>query len=411
MMKPIQKVTVSIDFGDKELQVGELIKEGRGIYFKYYTEFIKTGLELSPFHLPLNDTIYSAPSQPFEGLFGVFSDSLPDGWGRLLLDRTLTAKGILLQDITPLQRLSYVGLKGMGALIYRPQIETSFEETLQVELDAIAKEMTVVLQGASSLAIDALYEMGGSSGGARPKILVGYHPETEHLIHGIEPLPAGYEHWLIKFPSSNDRTDIAQIEYAYHKMALAAGITMNPCKLFETESGKVFFGTKRFDRTENGRLHLHSAAGMLNDNFRYSTMDYGNLMDATFRLENDVAGHEKILRIAAFNVFAHNRDDHSKNISYLMDAAGKWQLAPAYDLTYSNSSHGMHSTTIAREGTKPGKTHLLELANEFLLKNGAVIIEEVADAVSQWKSYAKDAGVTKESMDLIEKKMQGTLKL
>lgn len=410
-MKPIQKVIVSIDFGVNELQVGELIKEGRGIYFKYYTEFIKTELELSPFNLPLKEAIYTAPAQPFEGLFGVFSDSLPDGWGRLLLDRTLAAKGILLQDITPLQRLSYVGLKSMGALNYRPQIETAAQETLQIELDAIAKEINVVLQGASSLAIDELYELGGSSGGARPKILVGYHPKTEHLIHGIEPLPEGYEHWLIKFPSPNDRTDSATIEYAYHKMALAAGITMNPCKLFATESGKVFFGTKRFDRTEHGRLHLHSAAGMLNDNFRYSTIDYGNLMDATFRLEQDVAGHEKILRIAAFNVFVHNRDDHSKNISYLMDSAGNWKLAPAYDLTYSTSSHGMHSTTIAREGTNPGKSHLLELAKEFRLKNGPLIIEQVVDAISQWKRYAKDAGVTTESIRLIEKKMRGCLEL
>jgi len=410
-MKPIQKVIVSIDFGDKELQVGELIKEGKGIFFKYYTEFIKSGIEISPFHLPLLDKIYTAPSKVFEGLFGVFSDSLPDGWGRLLLDRTLTTKGMLVQDITPLQRLSYVGLKGMGALTYRPQIETTFQETLQIELDTISKEMAIVLQGASSTLIDELYEMGGSSGGARPKILVGYNPETEHLIHGIEPLPVGYEDWLIKFPSSNDRRDIAQIEYAYHKMAVAAGITMNACKLFETESGNVFFGTKRFDRTGQGRLHLHSAAGMLNDNFRYSTMDYGNLMDATFRLEHDVAGHEKILRIAAFNVFACNRDDHSKNISYLMDAAGKWQLAPAYDLTYSNSSHGMHSTTIAGEGINPTKVHLMELATEFRLKNGVAILEQVADAVSAWKSFAKDASVTKESMNLIDKKMHATLKV
>lgn len=410
-MKPIQKVIVSINFGNTEQQVGELIQEGKNIYFKYFTEFVTTGIELSPFQLPLKDSIYTAPVQPFEGLFGVFSDSLPDGWGRLLLDRTLTAKGVLLQDITPLQRLSYVGLKGMGALIYRPQIETSFQESLQIELDAIAKEMNVILQGESSLAIDALYEMGGSSGGARPKILVGYHPETQHLIHGSESLPKGYEHWLVKFPSSNDRIDSAQIEYAYHKMALAAGILMNPCKLFTTESGKVFFGTKRFDRTKPGRLHMHSAAGMLNDNFRYSTMDYGNLMDATFRLERDVVGHEKIVRIAAFNVFTHNRDDHSKNISYLMDSKGNWQLAPAYDLTFSNSSHGMHSTTVAREGMHPGKGHLLELAKEFRMKNGAVIIEQVSDVVSQWKSYAKEAGVTNESLALIEKKIQENLKI
>lgn len=405
-MKSIQKVIVSVNFGNKEQQVGELIQEGKNIYFKYYTEFISKGIELSPFQLPLNDNIYTAPAHPFEGLFGVFSDSLPDGWGRLLLDRTLTAKGVLLQDITPLQRLSYVGLKGMGALMYRPQIENSFQETLQIELDAIANEMSIILKGDSSLAIDELYEMGGSSGGARPKILVGYHPKTQHLIHGNETLPEGYEHWLIKFPSSNDRTDSAQIEYAYYKMALTAGITMNPSKLFTTATGKVFFGTKRFDRTEQGRLHMHSAAGMLNDNFRYSTMDYGNLMDATFKLERDVGGHEKILRIAAFNVFAHNRDDHSKNISYLMDTKGKWQLAPAYDLTYSNSSHGMHSTTVAREGTLPEKKHLLELAKEFRMKNGTLIIEQVADAVSQWKSFAKDAGVTYQSMSLIEKKIQ-----
>jgi serine/threonine-protein kinase HipA len=404
-MKTIQKVTVAIDFGAEELQVGELIQEGKGLYFKYDTEFIKMGIELSPFHLPLSDRIYTAPLEPFEGLFGVFSDSLPDGWGRLLLDRTLTAKGILLQDITPLQRLCYVGLKGMGALRYQPQIETSFQEKVALELDAIAKEINVVLQGASSLVIDALYQMGGSSGGARPKILVGYHPETEHLIYGEESLPEGYEHWLIKFPSSNDRTDSAQIEYAYHNMALAAGIEMYPCKLFATESGNVFFGTKRFDRTELGRLHLHSAAGMLNDNFRYSTMDYGHLMDASFRLEQDVAGQEKILRIAAFNVFAFNRDDHSKNISYLMDSTGTWQLAPAYDLTYSNSSHGMHSTTVAREGANPGKKQLLELANEFRMKNPATIIEQVTDAVSQWKRFAIEAGVSRESMGLIHKKM------
>ncbi|WP_245895705.1 type II toxin-antitoxin system HipA family toxin [Flavobacterium album] len=185
---------------------------------------------------------------------------------------------------------------------------------------------------------------------------------------------------------------------------------MNPCRLFESGSGNVFFGTKRFDRTERGRLHMHSAAGMLNDNYRYSSMDYGNLMDATFRLENDVAGHEKILRIAAFNVFAHNRDDHSKNISYLMDAAGNWQLAPAYDLTYSNSSHGMHSTTIAGEGANPTRNHLMALAKEFSLKSGALILEKVADAVSQWKSFAKDAGVTKASADIIEKKIQASLK-
>ena len=405
-MEPIQKITVSCDFGNKELQVGELIQEGKSIFFKYYTDFIKSRTEISPFYLRLEDKIFEAPAQPFEGLFGVFHDSLPDGWGRLLLDRTLTAKGILLQDVSPLQRLAHVGLKGMGALTYRPQIETSAQEVFQVELDAISKEMNAVLEGASSSIIEELYEMGGSSGGARPKILVGYDPETDHLIHGTDALPETYEHWLIKFPSSNDRQDIAQIEYAYHKMAVAAGISMSSSRLFTTASGSMFFGTRRFDRNGSERLHLHSAAAMLNDNFRYSAMDYGNLMDATFRLEQDVGGHEKVLRIAAFNLFSHNRDDHSKNLSYLMDSRGKWQLAPAYDLTYSNSSHGMHSTAIAGESANPNRKHLKELASEFSMKNGTSIVEQVADTVSQWKLFAKDAGVTRESMELIDKRIQ-----
>lgn len=322
------------------------------------------------------------------------------------MDRTLTAKGILLQDVSPLQRLAHVGLKGMGALTYRPQIETSAQEVFQVELDAISKEMNAVLEGASSSIIEELYEMGGSSGGARPKILVGYNPETDHLIHGTDTLPESYEHWLIKFPSSNDRQDIAQIEYAYHKMAVAAGISMASSRLFTTASGNRFFGTKRFDRTGNKRLHMHSAAAMLNDNFRYSTMDYGNLMDATFRLEQDVAGHEKVLRIAAFNLFTHNRDDHSKNISYLMDSEGKWELAPAYDLTYSNSSHGMHSTTIAGESANPTRKHLKELASDFSMKNGTAILEQLPDTASQWKLFAKDADVTRQSMELIDKRIQ-----
>ncbi len=187
-------------------------------------------------------------------------------------------------------------------------------------------------------------------------------------------------------------------------MALDAGINMNPCKLFRTKSGNVFFGTKRFDRTTNGKLHLHSAAGLLHDNFRLSTMDYGHLMDASFRIEKDVLAHEKILRIAAFNVFSHNRDDHSKNISYLMDNQGKWQVAPAYDLTFSNSSHGFHSTMISGESEHPNKSNLLALANHFKIKDAKTIIEQVQNAISNWATYAKDAGVETESKILISKK-------
>ncbi len=201
----------------------------------------------------------------------------------------------------------------------------------RIELDEIANATQQTIAGTASEVLGELFRLGGSSGGARPKILVGYNPENQHLIKADKELPLGYKHWLIKFPSSFDSSDIANIEYAYYKMAIDAGIEMSPCQLFKGQSGKVYFGTKRFDRKGNNRLHLHSAAGIMHDNFRLSALDYGHLMDCAFQLEKDVKAYEKVLRLAAFNVFANNRDDHSKNFSFLMDATGSWRLAPAYD--------------------------------------------------------------------------------
>lgn len=180
-------------------------------------------------------------------------------------------------------------------------------------------------------------------------------------------------------------------------MALDSGIEMSQCKLFEGSSGASYFATKRFDRVQNNRIHLHSASGLLNDNFRYSNLDYGNLMDCAFRLENHVDAYSKVLRLATFNVFSHNRDDHSKNTSFLMDSKGKWKLAPAYDLTYSNSSHGMQSTMVAGQSKSPGKQHLLELAKTFGIKKPETILQEVTSVISNWNTYAKNAGVSESS--------------
>ena len=402
-MKDTNKLVVSIHLDQEEKIVGELVAETAKIYFKYHPDFIDSGLSISPFKLPLIEGIKSAEALPFDGLFGVFSDSLPDGWGRILLDRTLTSRGIPIHQITPLDRLAYVGSSGMGALIYRPEHERDLLDFRQLGLDAIADQMNLVLQGTSSDIIEELYRLGGSSGGARPKIFVGYNPVTEHIIYGLEHLPQGYEHWIIKFASESDRVDSAQIEYAYYLMALAAGLEMMPSKLFQGRSGKYYFGTKRFDRIGNNRLHLHSASGLMHDNFRLSTMDYGNLMDCAFNLEHHVGAYEKILRLAAFNVYSHNRDDHSKNFSFLMDAQGKWKFAPAYDLTFSNSSHGFHSTMVAGESRLPGKKQLLELAEHFSLKKPKFIIDEVQQSLSEWTIFAIDSGVNKASSELIQK--------
>lgn len=406
-MEYLDKIIVSIDFKEEEIEVGELVSDSKNIYFKYYTEFIKTGIEISPIKLKLNTQLNRADPIPFEGLFGVFSDSLPDGWGRLLLDRSLTASGIDMSHLTPLDRLSYVGNKGMGALTYKPEVKDYKQFEFKLELDEIAQATNQIISGEASNLLDEIYNLGGSSGGARPKILVGYNAVTQHLISSENTLPSDYEHWLIKFPSSFDSLDIANVEYAYYKMALDAGIEMSASKLFKGQSGQVYFGTKRFDRMDNKRLHMHSAAGIMHDNFRLSNMDYGHLMDCSFTLEKNVNAYEKILRLAAFNVFTHNRDDHSKNFAFLMDADGIWKVAPAYDLTFSSSSHGMHSTTIAGESKNPTRKHLMELGDYFKVKNAGKIIDEVQDIVMNWKVYADRCEVREESKNRIEKVIQG----
>lgn len=364
-MEHVKKIVVSICFNKDEIEVGELVSEGKSIYFKYYPSFIKSGLEISSVKLKLNTEVNNSGAVPFDGLYGVFADSLPDGWGKLLLDRALAAKGINVEEITMLDRLAYVGNNGMGALVYKPKMEQETKSTFDIELDEIANATQHIIKGTATNVLDKLFKLGGSSGGARPKILVGYNSTTKHIIGTENNLPKHYAHWLIKFSASIDSKDIANIEFAYYKMALDAGIEMSESKLFKSKSGQAYFGTKRFDRDGNKRFHLHSAAGIMHDDFRYSTLDYGNLMDCAFQLEKDVRAYEKILRLAAFNVFAHNRDDHSKNFAFLMDAKGIWKVAPAYDLTFSATGQGMHSTMVAKESLNPTKKHLMELVRHM----------------------------------------------
>ena len=402
-MEHVKKIIVSIQFSKSEIELGELVSEGRNIYFKYYTDFITKGIEISPIKLKVNTAINKADALPFDGLFGVFADSLPDGWGKLLLDRALTAKRIDISDLTMLDRLAFVGSKGMGALIYKPEIDDGSHKQFEFELDKIAKATQKIISGTATEILDELYILSGSSGGARPKIVVGYNPKTQHIMAAEKDLPIGYEHWLIKFPSSSDKADIANIEFAYYKMALDAGIEMSECKLFKGKSGQVYFGTKRFDRIGNHRLHMHSAAGIMHDNFRFSKLDYGHIMDCAFILERDVNAYEKILRLAAFNVFAHNRDDHSKNISFLMNDTGHWKVAPAYDLTFSSSAHGMHSTMISGESANPTKQHLIDLANYFKIKNASYIIDDIQEVIYNWKDYANQYNISADSKNRIQK--------
>ena len=321
--------------------------------FQYDKRWLLNGFSISPLSLPLSDQVFIPKPDPFDGLYGVFSDSLPDGWGRLLVDRFLIKNNINPYETDNLNRLSIVGETGMGALTYRPDF--SFSEDSEInDYDHIASECKKILREEYTENLDSLFYMAGSSGGARPKILTH--------IDG--------EEWIIKFPSSGDPPDIGKQEYDYSLCAKECGISMSETRLFPSNLCEGYFGTKRFDSIiSNGkknRIHMISVSALLETSHRIPNLDYDILMKLTMKITGNFSEAEKLYRLMCFNVFAHNRDDHSKNFSYLyLEDEDKWTLSPAYDLTYSSSLGGEHATMVHGNGKDPGKKDLLAVAEKI----------------------------------------------
>jgi serine/threonine-protein kinase HipA len=403
----VSKIKVSIDSGTSVMEVGTLVEQNHSFFFKFTRSFLERNIDISPFKLKKSDEIIACPREPFDGLFGVFNDSIPDGWGRLLLDRKLIEKGINPREISALDRLSFVGKSAQGALIYEPYDNENDTLNSALDLDIIAKESSEILKNENSSYLDDLYHLGGNSVGARPKILVNYSEKNNQFNSKVTD---DFEPWIIKFSALNDLEDSAKIEYAFYSMALRCGIEMHTSKLFKSDKGRYFFGTKRFDRTQNNRLHFHSACGLLHDNFRYSTMDYGHVMDAANKLEKNLLACEKVFRLAVFNVFANNMDDHSKNLGFLMDEFGNWKFAPAYDLTFSPARGNYQSLSVASNYQNIGTKELMKLADYFDIKKANEIIEEMKENLSNWKSISDEHGINKKESSLVEKAIESKLK-
>ena len=387
----ITEIKVGINFGESVKPVGRLAARGRKIYFEYDSNFIKSGIEISPFRLPLQPGVQSFDGNLFEGLPGVFNDSLPDGWGRLLFDRFARTQGILPADITPLDRLANVGGHALGAIVFEP--DHSHNDTRgDISLDYLAAQAKDVLKGTSTDVLADLIALNGSSAGARPKALIGVNKKSNHLIHGARDLPKDYAPWIVKFPNSQDGIDAGAIEYVYALMAKEAGIIMPKVHLFEATHGSGYFAIKRFDRHGDKRYHMHTACGLLHSDFRTPSLDYEDLVALTSILTRDVREVEKIYQLAVFNVLAHNRDDHSKNFSYLMDNQGEWKLSPAYDITFSSGPRGEQSTMVMGEGRNPNTSHLLKLANEAKIKKSRAleIIDATKSSLSKWQTLATE---------------------
>lgn len=326
--------------------------------FEYNSDWLRNGFSISPFKLPLEKKVFVASREPFNGNFGVFADSLPDGWGRLLIDRMLVKMRINPAEVSILDRLAILGKTGMGALEYVPEYEV-VDSKISSSLEELEQECEKILNERYDGDIEQLFVAGGSSGGARPKILTKIDDED----------------WIIKFRSSHDPKDIGKTEFRYSQIAKQVGIEMPETRLFE---GK-YFGVKRFDQLKNGeKVHMLSASALLDASHRLPSLDYSDLMKATQMLTRDMQEVEKMFRLMCFNVFMHNRDDHAKNFSFIY-RDGRWKVSPAYDLVYSEGIMGEHATTIAGEGKNPTKQHLLSVAETVGMshKRSEQIITEI----------------------------------
>lgn len=358
-----------------DMQVGTMaLYKNNLAAFEYEKDWLSDGFAICPFSLPLEQKMFIPKMDPFDGIHGIFADSLPDGWGRLLVDRLMLKNHIDPRGAGNLDRLALVGDSGMGALTYEPKFHFEYEQQ-EMDFDKIARECSKILKTEYSDKLDELFLLGGSSGGARPKILT--------QIDG--------EEWIVKFPSSEDGKHIGKQEYEYSLCAKECGILMEDTRLFSSGRCEGYFGTKRFDRRKkrNGeieRVHMVSVSAVLENSHRIPNLDYDILMKLTLELTKDFDEIEKLYRLMCFNVFAHNRDDHSKNFSFLYkEKEERWILAPAYDLTYSYSFGVEHATMVHGNGENPGRKDILEVAKTIGIneRKAKAIADEIYGCVNE----------------------------
>ncbi|MBB4239198.1 type II toxin-antitoxin system HipA family toxin [Rhizobium esperanzae] len=399
--KPIRKMRVILDLDGRERHLGTLAwsSDERRAYFEYSAEFLTAPLPMSPFNAKTEPGLIAAPRDPFDGLHGLFNDSLPDGWGRLLLDRRLQRAGIDYHLLTPLDRLSAVGRTGMGALAYLPELDDNERNpSRDVDLDWFVEQVDLVQTEMDIADIDTLQGAQGGSAGARPKIMIGFNEvRNSWVLDCGQDMEPGFDRWMVKARGVGDPADIGVEEQAYALMARAAGLKMSETRTFQTGKGSRLFATRRFDRTLAGRLHMHTASGILNASHRQASLNYGQLHKLTFMMTRDSSEVLRMFRHMVFNVFSRNRDDHAKNHAFLMKGDGRWTLSPAYDLTFSSGPGGEHSADIAGEGRNPGMAHLLTVSRQASIpdRDARDVIDEVRNAIESWPQFAEEAELPK----------------
>ena len=398
--------------------------------FAYDSEFRDSGLEPSPIMMPVGTGVYSFPSLPdvsFHGLPGMLSDSVPDKFGNAVIGAWLKSQGRLPESLTPIERLCYTGVRGMGALEYRPALFAKDDKSEAVHVEALAELAGEVLKDRRSVVAELVPDMkryssilkvGSSAGGARAKALIGWNEATGEVRSGQVALPEGFGYWLVKFDGlagngdkeGDDKCGYGRVEYAYYLMARAAGIEMTECRLWNG----CHFMTRRFDRlADGGKLHSQTLAALAHFDFNDPTAySYEQAFRVTRRVVNDARAYEQLFRRMAFNMLAWNCDDHVKNVSYLMDRGGEWRLAPAYDECYAYNPEGswtsQHQMSVNGKRIGIAEEDILACASLADLRDqkARAILDEVKDAVRNWSRFAVEAKVPDEIAGAISCRLQ-----
>ena len=394
----MRELRVSLRFAPDDVRpVGTLAEDGRRLWF----EFADDPPDISPYALPpAPGTLVEHRPKSGVPIPGVFADARPDGWGLKLLHRTFQRAGRSASSVSALDELAYLGDRTMGALTFEPPTGPEGSLADSVQLGRLAQHARRVYDDEITDVLPALVRAGASSGGARPKALIGLRADGgPGVVFGEGELPEGWEAWLVKFPTSRDDPEVGRRELAWMRMARAAGIDVPPCRLLELGPGVGdAFAVRRFDRPGRGhRRHMLSAAGALDVDFRTAVADYGQLLRLTqFVCAGDQRQVLAMLRLAAFNVASVNDDDHLKNASFLLQPDGAWRLAPGYDLTYAPSPSGERATTVAGTGKAVGRSDFERMAGDVGLRPRDLgpIIEQVLAATAELERHLSDAGCT-----------------
>ena len=409
--------------------VGYLHQDDNGMVgFQYDEEFLKSNIEISPIKMPLSTVTYTFPALPeqtFHGLPGMVADSLPDKFGNIVINRYLESQGRTADSLSVIEKLCYTGKRGMGALEYEPSQElTSLNET--VDLDALTKLASEILSEKEQIHIEKndnlmaqLMECGSSVGGARAKTLIAWNPETNDIRSGQINAGKGYEYWLLKFDNIKNNKDkdsrpddgeYTKVEYAYYLMALDAGIEMSGCRLYK-ENGSAHFMTKRFDRkgVKGEKLHMQSLCALAHMDFNSPrAYSYEEAFAVMKQLRLPYSDFAQLFRRMVFNEYAKNYDDHTKNISFLMDKKGVWSLSPAYDITFSYRKDSIwvsaHQMLINGKSDNITKEDMLKVAEKAGIKKSDAVksIEQVINSVSEWEHFAEKSGMSEYNIKRIK---------